>query len=465
MASITSAGVGSGLDLESIIKASLDAENLPKLQAFATKEESLKVELSSIGEVKSAMTQLQDVIEKLADIENFNKRTATLKQPDSGDLIRVSTTSNTTPGRFDVEVVQLAQGSRAVSKTPSGYTAPTDVVTASGGKLTFTAGAETFDVTLDAGATLEDLRNAINDSNTNFGVTANIVNTGTESKLVLTSNETGAGNDLVITNDTAELDNVSTVANAGGAGGMEIATDDQAKDAIIKVDGLTVQNDTNTFKDAVQDMTITALLESENNETSRIDIDYDKSSVTGLIDDFISSYNNLIGQLGFQSRIGKPLNGDATIRSLQSQLNDMLSTTISGVEPFETLFDVGLGIDKEGYLEKSTLVRSVNEALDDNYDQVGQLFAGDNGLAKQFESLLENYTSSSGILKDRETDLNLRLDDLEDDVANHEYRMSELEVRLRKQYSSLDVLLAGMQQTQTYLSSQLASLPGFSTKK
>ena len=66
-------------------------------------------------------------------------------------------------------------------------------------------------------------------------MTANIINTGTESKLVLTSNVSGTGNDLVITNDNAELDNISTVANAGGAGGIAIAAGNEAKDAAIKL--------------------------------------------------------------------------------------------------------------------------------------------------------------------------------------------------------------------------------------
>jgi len=94
------------------------------------------------------------------------------------------------------------------------------VVTASGGTLTLTAGAKTFDITLAANATLEDLRTAINDATDNFGLSANIINTGGAtplSKLVITSSETGAGNDLVITNNTAELDKVSTQANGGGA--------------------------------------------------------------------------------------------------------------------------------------------------------------------------------------------------------------------------------------------------------
>ena len=99
--------------------------------------------------------------------------------------------------------------------------------------------------------------------------------------------------------------------------------------------------------------------------------------------------------------------------------------------------------------------------MDENYDDIGKAFAGENGIAKQLESLFDNYLDSKGIMNQRETNLNSQLDDLEDDVINHEYRMEELEARLRQQYAGLDVLLAQMQSTQTYLSAQLSSLPGF----
>lgn len=461
---ITSAGIGSGLDLESIISASVDAENVPKMNAFAKKDKSLEVELSSIGEIKSALSKLQDTIKKLADPDNFNKRIANITQPtsDDGDLIAVTPTKDITPGNFKIEVLEVAQGSRATSNAGL-FTSTDDVVTASGGTLSFAAGDKSFDLTLDAGATLADLRDAINDSDDNFGVTANIINTGTESKLVLTSSVSGAGNDLVITNDNADLDNVSTDANGGapGSGGIGIVAGNEAKSAVIKVDGIEITNDTNTFKDAVQDMTITAKRQSIDGETAKLAVSYDRESVTILIDELITNYNNAIGQLGLQSRVGKPLNSDATVRTLSSQMVNMLSTNLTDAGPFTSIFDIGLGVDKKGYLEKSTLVRSLNTAMDENFDDIGKAFAGENGVAKQFESFLDNYVSSKGILKQREDNLNTQVTDLEDDVLKHEFRMTELESRLRKQYAGLDVLLAQMQSTQSYLSAQLASLPGF----
>ncbi|KID57728.1 flagellar cap protein [Pseudoalteromonas luteoviolacea CPMOR-1] len=470
---ITSAGVGSGLDLESIIKASVDAENRPKMQQFAIKDERLSVELSAIGEVKSALSTLNDTVEKLADIDNFNKRVANITQPTSGDIISVTPTSDISVGNFEIAVKQLAQGSRAVS-TDGAFADADAVVSASGGTLTFAAGTNNFDLTVTAGMTLNELRDAINADENNFGVTANIINTGDTdvgSKLVLTSSVTGSSNNLVITSDTAELDAIETYdATTNPTGGMVIADDDKALDAEILVDGLLVTSDSNTFKDAVQDMTITAKAKSVQDatsleyETAKLNIDYDRDSVNTLIDEFITNYNAVIGQIGFRTRIGEPLNGDSSMRSLDDQLVSSLSKSLTDAGPFESIFDIGLGVDKEGYLEKSSLVRSINEAMDSNFDDIGTAFAGENGVAKELESLLGNYVDSSGLLKQREDSLNSQIKELEDDVLDHEYRMASLEDRLRKQYAGLDVLIAQMQQTQNYLGAQLANLPGFTKK-
>ncbi len=466
MATITSAGVGSGLDLESIIQASLDAENLPKLQSFDEKETSLNIELSALGAVKSSLSSLQDVIEKLADIENFNKRTANVTQPSSGDIIDVSATSDSTSGNFDIEVLQTAQGSRAVS-ADGVYADPTDVVSATGGNLTIAAGDKSFTVAIAAGATLEEVREAINDASDNIGVSVNIINTGGDtpsSKLVFSSNTTGSGNDLVITNDNADFDAISTDAFAGGAGGLTIAAEDAAQDAIIEIDGIAVTSDTNTFNDAIQDVNIRVLKASEDGETASLNIDVDSAGVESLIGEFITAFNNVMGTVDYHTQASAALNGDSTMRSLESGLFSVLSSTVSGAGNFETLYDVGLGLNRDGELEKESLVRSLSDALTENYDDVGAIFAGDNGIAVQFESFLEGYLNSDGTLKSRENSLEADLDQLEDDVANHDYRMEQLELTLRERYTALDVLIAEMQSSSSYLQAQLANLPGFTSK-
>jgi flagellar hook-associated protein 2 len=230
-----------------------------------------------------------------------------------------------------------------------------------------------------------------------------------------------------------------------------------------------VQSDTNTFKDAVQDMTIKALAISENDsgtlEEAKVTIDFDRDSVTKLVDDLIANYNNLIGQIGLQTRPDKGLNGDSSMRSFSEQLISTLSSSVDGAGPFETIFDIGIGVDKKGYLEKSSLVRSLNEAMEENFDDIGTAFAGQSGVAKKMEELLGNYVDSDGLLKERENLLNAELRNIKQDKIDHEEHIKSFEEGLRQKYAGLDVLLARMRQTQSYLGAQLSNLPGFTKSK
>ncbi len=466
MTGITSAGVGSGLPLEDIINATLNAEDQPKIKRFEATKTRLNVELSALGAVKSALSSLQDIIKRLAEPDNFSKRIANIKQPTSGDLISVATTDKSTTGSFNIEVTQLAQGSRAMSNFA--FTAPSDVVNATAGRLTLKAGTKDFAVDIAAGATLEDIRNAINSADSNFGITANIINTGgavPTSKLVITSNITGSGNDVIIENDNSDLDAVSTVAFAGGAGGMTIASADIAKDAIAKVDGVEVTSSSNKFSNTIQDLSFTALKVGDAGEKARIDVSYDVAGVEKLMEEFISAYNNAVGTIDYHTKVGAGLYGDSTMRGLKAQLTNSLQQIVTGAGPFETIFDVGFGLKKDGTLEKSSLVRSMSEALTDNYTDFGKLFSSPAGFAKSIESLLDKNLDSKGAFNFRTDNINLSLKDLDVEREKHEYRMSQLEVRLRAQYSSLDALIAQMQSSGMYLQAQLGSLPGFVKSK
>jgi flagellar hook-associated protein 2 len=463
MATVTSAGVGSGLDLESIISATLQAEYQPKAQKISTTESSLKVQLSGLGAIKSVLAKLQDVMKDLSKTSVFENRTASIRQPanaaDEGDLISVTTSTTATPGAFNVEVAQLAKGSRAISAAGSTFTSSSDVVSASGGTLSFAAGDKSFDITVAAGATLEDIRQQINKSKSNFGVSVNIINTGTESQLVVTSNITGASNDLQITGSSAEFDKISTQAFGGGVGGLAIDAADQAQDAIIKVDGLQITSESNTFKDAVQGLTITAKRESISGETAKATVDYDRDGVSKKLDEFMTAYNNTIEMLNQQSLlVSSPLYGDSTVRAIKDQLVTSLSTMVQGAGDFETVFDLGFTLNASNKLEKNSLVRSTNEALDNNFADVGSLFTNVGGIAESFTKMLSGYVDSSGVIKDRQDDINVRLRDLEDDKENLNYRMETMEANLRKKYSALDVLIAQMNSTNSYLTSQLSQL-------
>jgi flagellar hook-associated protein 2 len=164
---ITSAGIGSGLDLESIITAFVTAESVPTEIRLQEKEERLNLELSGIGSFKSALSSFQSVIDKLKSADSLSEQVLDV----STDDVSITTNGSASNGSFSIDVQQLAQGSRVQSASIASSTS-----LIGSGTLTFTAGSNTFDVAIDGADDLSAIRDKINAESANFGVTANIIN-------------------------------------------------------------------------------------------------------------------------------------------------------------------------------------------------------------------------------------------------------------------------------------------------
>ncbi len=454
---ISSTGARSGLDLQGIIDATLQAERVPKKNRLDQQEGRLTVELSAVGEMRSALSKLQESAEKLTDGSLFSAMKASVTQPDSGDVVSVESSEDASAGDFEIFVQQLAKGSRAVS-ADGAFASADDEVNTNAGSLTFGAGDESFTLNIEAGSTLEDIRKAVNSSEDNFGVTADIINTGTEAKLVFRSNISGAGNDLTVTNDNAEFDAISTQANGGGAGGMTIAAKDQATDAIIEIDGIQATNDTNTFTDVIQGSTITALKESEGTETAQLSIARDDAGVKSSIDGFVKAYNSTVDLLSEIGGEDSMLQGDATVRTLKSQLNNVLTSAFG---EGQTLFDLGFGLDNDGPLQQENPVTNVKDVLAENPSALQNVIGGENGLAARMETLLDGYVSAGGSLQMRRDSINESLDRVEESRESLALRMESLRETLNSKYQALDSLVGQLQSRGNAVTAQLANLPGF----
>ena len=454
---ISSTGARSGLDLQGIIDATLEAERVPKKNRLDQQEGRLTVELSAVGEMRSALSKLQESAEKLTDGSLFSAMKASVTQPESGDVVSVESSEDASAGDFELFVQQLAKGSRAVS-ADGAFASADDEVNTNAGSLTFGAGDESFTLNIEAGSTLEDIRNAVNSSEDNFGVTADIINTGTEAKLVFRSNVSGAGNDLTVTNDNAEFDAISTQANAGGAGGMTIAAKDQATDAIIEIDGIQATNDTNTFTDVIQGSTITALKESEGTEKAQLSIARDDAGVQKSIDSFVKAYNSTVDLLSEIGGENSMMQGDATVRTLKSQLNNVLTSTFG---EGQTLFDLGFGLDNDGRLQQENPVTNVKDVLAADPSALQNVIGGENGMASRMETLLDGYAGAGGSLQLRRDSINESLDRVEESRESLELRMESLRETLNSKYQALDSLVGQLQSRGNAVSAQLANLPGF----
>ena len=460
--SISSLGVGSGLDLESLVRNMVSVQRDTRVASYNERINDYKSEVSAYGAIRSAMEKFETSVKDLNDISLFNGRSANMTQPSSGDIVSVEADSDASNGSYNISVEQLSQGSRSVS-TAGSFTSGDDVVSASGGDLTFTAGSETFTINVAAGTTLSELREQINDSADNFGVSANLIDDGTGNNVYLsmTSSVSGQGNDLVVENTDASLDSVSSVAFGGGAGGMSITAGDEARDAIINVDGIDIRSDTNSFDGAVSGLSIKALAVSNLDangepEKARAAIDFDKEKVKETLEGFTESYNALLSVFDRQTSTQSVLNGSSLVRSLEGALNSNLMTTFSDAGALGSIFDVGIKMDDDGKLSLDST--RFNKAMEQSYDDVATLFAGDNGISKKLEELVSTYTGSDGLLKDLVDASNSSASGVEDQLENYEYRMELYEQQLRDRFTQLDTTLASMNSNGNYLMAQLSNL-------
>jgi flagellar hook-associated protein 2 len=342
------------------------------------------------------------------------------------------------------------------------FSSSDDVVSSVGGDLTFTAGSETFTISVAAGSTLAELREQINDYDNNFGVSANLVDDGSGNVyLTLNSDVTGDGNDLIVTNTDESLDGVSSVATGGGGAGLSIASDDVAQDAVIDVDGIGIRSDTNTFEDAVSGLTIKTLAVSETDangdpETATATVDYDTETVQETLEGFVSAYNSLLSVFDTYTDADAILNGSSLIRGLEGTLNSDLMTIFDDAGSLSTIFDLGIEMADDGTLSLDS--SAFANAMEESYDDVVSLFSGDTGLASIMEDMLGNYTGSSGLLKDMVDTSQASADKTEESLENFEYRMELYEEQLRARFTTLDTLLANLNSSGDYLLTQLSSL-------
>ncbi|QJR81821.1 flagellar filament capping protein FliD [Alteromonas pelagimontana] len=482
--SIQSLGVGSGLALDDLVKQLLEAERKPKEDRLTQREEKLESEISGLGQIKSKLSEFKDVVKELKSDKDINGRKPTITHPSEDiEIFTAEASSSAVEGNYKIAVSELASGSRieTASAADGGFAATTDsVLSAGSGSLTFKIGNtdDSFTVNVTAGMTLAELREAINKNADNFGVSANIIDTGTASggaKLVFTSEVTGAGNDLSIINDNdlPELNRLATTDSAESAAYLSPVK--AATNAKATIDGIAVESATNKFENTIQNVSFEAkevspfAADGVTIQASTLKIGYDSEATEEKIRSFVEKYNSMIDEVKKLTRYGESeleddgaLAGDSLIRGIQTGLASIIGGRVNGSE-LGGLFSLGIEMDADGKLEIGTSdfglgsgEERLTDALEDNFDEVAKLFADEKeGMAVKLYDYLEQYTSSRGLLSVRERAAKDDQTQLYDDREKLEMRMASYEQILRDKYLNLDQTVSRLNQTSSAL---LASL-------
>lgn len=407
MASISSLGVGSGLDIRSLVDQLVAAERAPRENRINSQQQRFETRLSALGQVKSALSDFRSTVRDLSSIDAFQRMKATSSD---SDAIAVSASSDAEPGQFDIGVNQLAAAqstaSAAFSSTTSAVGSGTltfrfgEVATDVNGTVTgFTENTDrgAVDIGIPAAAnTLAEVRDAVNDAD--IGVRASIVNDGSGERLTFSSVETGAANGFVIEvadDDGSNTDSAGLSQLAFNTAATNIEQTRAAQDAALTVDGLSVTRSSNMVEDLIEGVTLT--LEGTTESAARVAVSEDRAGAEKQIRGFVDAYNTLQETLGkltsYDPETDKAgaLNGDSLVRGIQSRLRATLGQTLNELEDtgLRSLVDLGITTTRSGSLEIDDA--RLDAALSENFDAVGALFAP-TGLTSNADNV--DYVSS-----------------------------------------------------------------------
>lgn len=448
---LSSAGIGSGLDVASIIQGLMQVEQRP-LQIIEAKRQQITTQISAYGELISSISSFQGAVDKLntSDALDIFKTSST-----NENVINVTSTASPVAGSYDIQVTRLA----GIHKMASAEKSSTDTFGGTAGdSLSIQVGsnvADTVTINLDTALSLQGIRDAINDATDNPGVRATIVNGDNDmQKLILTSDTSGVEGALTLsyggTLSQATLD-LQTLNNIGG--------DIKNLDAEFIVDGYTITRSDNTVNDVIDGVTF-ELVSADVGTAHTISISRDDSGVESLVQSFATAYNELRSAVNAQ-RSGS-LATDNVLFTIERQLSSVLNTSVTG-GAFSVLSELGLSIEKDGTMSLDS--QQLTQALASGHDEVTQLFASSDGYAARLTALADSWIGSGGLLNARTDGLNLRIDNLSDRQLAIERNLELVEARYRNQFAALDTLVSQLQGTGSFLSSQLAQLPNLNRNR
>jgi flagellar hook-associated protein 2 len=235
-------------------------------------------------------------------------------------------------------------------------------------------------------------------------------------------------------------------------------------DAAIDVDGVSVTRSSNSIDDVIKGVTLN--LESASASPITLDVTADHDQVVESVQSFVKSYNSVLKTInelhkaGTDGEGGGALEGDNTLLSIAGLLRDRLNTEVDTGGSYSSLAELGISTSTaDGSLSLNSA--TLKEALAADYDSVANIFAKEGeGVAYRLEDIADELTTYGGLLETRTKGINQRIESLEDQKDNLDYRLQLTEERYKRQFGALDTMLAQMQSTSSQLMSQLSTLPG-----
>ncbi|APW36641.1 hypothetical protein RD110_05025 [Rhodoferax koreense] len=461
---ISSIGIGSGLDVNSIISKLTDVEKQP-LTTLKADAATIQAKVSAYGQVKSLISTFSDAAAKLTRDSAWNGLTIASTNTSA---VNATVTGIASASTLSVGVQKLAQAQSTASAvvptgTDLGGTLTIQLGTWNSGLTGFTPGlSSAVSITMTPGTTsLAAVASRINDANA--GVTATVIKDASGERLMIRSKDTGEAAGFQIKAGSDASTGLAQLAFDPGTTATTTTRSQAGQNAQATINGVSVSSPTNSLTDTIPGLTIQ--LSQVTTSDALITASTDTATMKKNIQDFVDAYNAVSKFLGDATKYDSEtksaglLQGDATALGLQNQLRAMLGSTTSG-GTYKYLSDLGISIQRGGGLQVDSA--KLDTALK-TPENVKALFASDtgtlqtSGVAVKLKSFMTGLLALDGTLntKTDSFDAATKRNTAEQDKVNA--RAALVEKRLKAQYTALDTQMASLTALSTYVNQQVTT--------
>jgi flagellar hook-associated protein 2 len=349
-------------------------------------------------------------------------------------------------------------------------------------------GDSSMNLTIDSSNnTLSGLAAAINNSSSNPGVAATVVNGTDGAHLVLSSTTTGAANTITVNvTDSTTTDALQSLAVQSVAGSdsdtstFTSATDSTtgatttigastlatgstwtqssaAQDAVFSLNGTVATSSTNSVTSALDGVTMT-LTSAAAGTTQTLTVASDTTTQVSDIENFVSEYNAVVSTMtsltSFDSSAaagsqGGPLLGDSMLDGIQNGLGNIVSSGIKGASAGTTLASLGITLNTDGTLSVDTT--ALTAAVQFNPNQVAAVFNTSTGIAAQLNTTISAYTTTGGIIDVRTDAITTDLDSIKTQSDTLTAYQAQLTSQYNNEFTALNTLMATTTSNSNYL--------------
>ncbi|MDE3153961.1 MAG: flagellar filament capping protein FliD [Acidobacteriota bacterium] len=425
------------IDFNSILQAMMQQASIP-LTNLQSQQQTLQSQNSIYSSLAGQLGTLETAAAALKSSTSLSGTSVTNTDPTA---VSVSTGTTTPQGSYSIVVGALAQAQVTASSTT--YADSDTTVVASGGSLTI--GGAT--VTLTGNTTLQGLADAINGT-ANIPVTASVVQgTPGQYELVLTGTQTGTTNAFAITNNLT-----------GGAGITFGANAQDAANASVTVNGLTITSATNTIANAIPGGSLT-VSKADPATTISVTVNQDTTAAKSAIQSFVTAYNNLESFINSQQQASlnntTNIMNDGVLRGLSSSLRAAIGGSSSADSTFQYLSQVGIGFDSSGNLTFDGGAFDTAVASS-SLSHVQTMFSGNgttDGIFTSIDNVLSDYVGSGGLVANQQTNITNELSSLATQISNMQSQLAIQQQSLQQQFTAADSAISALNQQGSSLSS------------